>query len=724
MALVKVAANKRHLLDSKGNPFFAMGINYTGYFDRAWQMWESDQFDPELIVRDFRKAQNSGFNTIRLFVHAALGRDVAGSNFDKLDQTLSLAQDHQLKVMLTFNDAHYLNLGRVSELDAKIANRYKDVPTIFAYDLENEPVFYNLAAAVYPDGYQPPIQTSQLIDHYGERVSRQETIDLQRNRRIPSHLDADKAYFYINALRLFLEYDQVVNSFVNSGRGTIVDFMLSNEATRWHQLIGVLDGTVDTWLRARMDPVKATGCKHLLTVGWNWMHFAALPANRQLDFQEYHNYAGLSLAGFKTNLAHLQGLRKAFPNHPITFGEFGWSNQSSRNPATSQPVDSERTALYEAAMQAYLRAGQFAGGFKWMLNDVDITHNPYEASFGVFKMGDQPKPIRDLILRYSQSWPPVDQAAAFNLVPDVVTGVAYRFDAPQQIIVGGHVYQDTTLHWQAGKIAHCFITKQGQELHIDAQGAGQLSIVPWEIIPTWDRSRKIELYRLFTDNKRSRQQTFDSGENIQFEVRPGLKYAVAMGEKMPVETPPDDAPALQPNPGEHVVLLGNADQMLPAALKYIRRFGPDLTFAAQEAAGRWSYVTVVATPQQITDHLLDDIRATGAIIVERINGSSPDDLKTTLNNMASRGQRFLSSAPPPQEEPPLPTPDPPEPEPPPEEPDEVYIVQPGDTLGRIAQKIYGEFRLWTLIFEANRDKIPNPNLIRVGMELLIPKRNA
>jgi nucleoid-associated protein YgaU len=50
------------------------------------------------------------------------------------------------------------------------------------------------------------------------------------------------------------------------------------------------------------------------------------------------------------------------------------------------------------------------------------------------------------------------------------------------------------------------------------------------------------------------------------------------------------------------------------------------------------------------------------------------------------------------------------------------VVQPGDTLGKIAKDIYGDFRLWTLIYEANRDKISSPSLIRVGMELLIPER--
>jgi hypothetical protein len=727
MALVTVAADKRHLVDSKGRPFFAFGINYAGYFDRAWKMWESDLFDPDLIARDFRKTQHSGFNAVRLFVHSALGRDIAGNNFDKLDQTLSLAQDHELKVILSFNDAHFLNLGRVSELDAKIAGRYKDVPTIFAYDLENEPVFYNLVAAVYPDGYKAPVQTSQLVDHYGVRVSREEALDLQRNRRIPSHLEADKAFYYINALRLFLEYDRALSRFVNRGRGTIVDFMLSDEAKPWHTLIGVLDDTVDTWLRTRMDPVRATGCRQLLTVGWNWLHFASLPANRLLDFQKYHNYPGLSLAGFNTNVAHLQALRRAFPDHPVLFGEFGWSNQSGSNPATSQSISGDLTALYEAATNAYLRAHAFGGAFKWMLNDVDIAHNPYEASFGVFKNGDYPKPIRDLILRFSEDWPAVDQPGRFKAVRDLETGLSYRFDLPRQITVGGQVYQDETISWQAEDIAHCFIKEEDNELLIDAHGTGQLSIVPWEIIPGWDRASKADLYRVFSDSHRTRQRTIEAGHSVLIDVRPGVKYALVMGAAAPVDAPLlDDVPEVEvePKPGEHVVLLGDADNALPAAFKYIRRFAPDITFAPAEVAGRWAYVTVIATLAQVPDELLNNIRATGATIVERVPVDSLADTEATLDDMASRGQRFQSAALPTQEEPPSPTPTPeePAPEPPPAEPDEIYIVQPGDTLGRIAKGVYGEFRLWPLIFEANRDKISKPSLILVGMELLIPKR--
>jgi nucleoid-associated protein YgaU len=112
------------------------------------------------------------------------------------------------------------------------------------------------------------------------------------------------------------------------------------------------------------------------------------------------------------------------------------------------------------------------------------------------------------------------------------------------------------------------------------------------------------------------------------------------------------------------------------------------------------------------------IRSTGAQLVERVVGASPAATQTLLDNMAQRGQRFLSSVVPPQEEPPT---DPP-PQEPPETPDEFYTVQPGDTLSGIAKKIYGDFRLWPIIYEANRDKISSPNLIRVGMELLIPPK--
>ena len=52
---------------------------------------------------------------------------------------------------------------------------------------------------------------------------------------------------------------------------------------------------------------------------------------------------------------------------------------------------------------------------------------------------------------------------------------------------------------------------------------------------------------------------------------------------------------------------------------------------------------------------------------------------------------------------------------------ETYTVQKGDCLWNIAKKIYGNGSKYTLIYNANKDKIKNPNLIYTGQVLTIPK---
>lgn len=50
----------------------------------------------------------------------------------------------------------------------------------------------------------------------------------------------------------------------------------------------------------------------------------------------------------------------------------------------------------------------------------------------------------------------------------------------------------------------------------------------------------------------------------------------------------------------------------------------------------------------------------------------------------------------------------------------IYIVQPGDTLGRISQRFYGTTRRYMDIYNANRDTLSSPSRVEVGQELRIP----
>ena len=51
----------------------------------------------------------------------------------------------------------------------------------------------------------------------------------------------------------------------------------------------------------------------------------------------------------------------------------------------------------------------------------------------------------------------------------------------------------------------------------------------------------------------------------------------------------------------------------------------------------------------------------------------------------------------------------------------TYTVQPGDTLSKLAKQFLGNANDYMKIFDANKDQLTDPNLIKVGQVLRIPK---
>lgn len=56
----------------------------------------------------------------------------------------------------------------------------------------------------------------------------------------------------------------------------------------------------------------------------------------------------------------------------------------------------------------------------------------------------------------------------------------------------------------------------------------------------------------------------------------------------------------------------------------------------------------------------------------------------------------------------------------PEPVERTYTVRSGDSLSVISQRVYGSARHWRFLYEANRDRIPDPDRLRVGTELRVP----
>ena len=51
----------------------------------------------------------------------------------------------------------------------------------------------------------------------------------------------------------------------------------------------------------------------------------------------------------------------------------------------------------------------------------------------------------------------------------------------------------------------------------------------------------------------------------------------------------------------------------------------------------------------------------------------------------------------------------------------VHVVVPGDTLSKIAKTYYGDASLYKRIYEANKDKLKDPDTIVPGQVLVIPE---
>lgn len=51
----------------------------------------------------------------------------------------------------------------------------------------------------------------------------------------------------------------------------------------------------------------------------------------------------------------------------------------------------------------------------------------------------------------------------------------------------------------------------------------------------------------------------------------------------------------------------------------------------------------------------------------------------------------------------------------------TYTVKAGDSLSKISKQFYGDANQYMRIFEANRDRLDDPNKIQAGQELVIPE---
>lgn len=143
-------------------------------------------------------------------------------------------------------------------------------------------------------------------------------------------------------------------------------------------------------------------------------------------------------------------------------------------------------------------------------------------------------------------------------------------------------------------------------------------------------------YNIPADNIRGHREL--AGHHTQC---PGLNFdLVHLRQQVTKLTHPLTASSSHPEParGEHVIVLPNPDDYLTAALGYIWKFQPDVSFNPQVALGRWKYITAVG---EIPSDLLAAYKQHGAVVVEHVQGDV-EAIQQTLDNLVTHRKRFLS----------------------------------------------------------------------------------
>ncbi|MBN1992549.1 MAG: cellulase family glycosylhydrolase [Anaerolineae bacterium] len=512
MSIVTLNPAKAGFLDPSGQPLWIHGVNYEGFYDRAWAMWRPDLYDPGLIAHDFQKARASGFNSVRFFVQKENLDEVNNGNFTRFDTVFNLAREHGLYVLLTFNDYHSPHLADVGRFNSKIVTHFKGNPIVLGWDLENEPRLYNLLVATYPDQL-PPLLTSALVDAYGELVSRAE----MGSRNIPGLLrdKPDLAYYYVNAVEAYVRYSGEASAY----HGTLIDYMRAPEAQPWQPFLQLLDQTIAAWLKPQLEPMKAADPTRLFTIGWNWPILAALPANRMLDFHQIHQYGNVGYDTLQTILAMLRSLRDTFPDMPVMMGEYGYSTDESKKAETSRPVDPRIVALHEAATLCFLRAEGLAGGHKWMLNDVRAAPNPFEAGLGLYANGDLAKPSQRMFAHLATLWRNNQNPGQLALQPDERSLIRFVYRTATGGLAGGSGSSQAGLNWQTPYPAHLFLTwlADGQT-RLESDAAMDLEFAPSDVVPDWPDNQGASVYRLYS-NTFNPEGAWPAGQQIPISLQ-------------------------------------------------------------------------------------------------------------------------------------------------------------------------------------------------------------
>jgi hypothetical protein len=374
----------------------------------------------------------------------------------------------------------------------KVARMYGDEPMVLGYDIQNEPTAEALAGLTF-DAAKSPVLKLRPYERYAGKLDKPvEPAGAGRGRRDPE--DARNLAAFATLWSRATEHSTRGAS--STFPGLTARFGVAEE---WRELHAAMNDTLDLWITRHIEAIRKYDQRHLISVGYNNI-LECLPANRQLDFVSHHVYdRPSSYEQVMSNITTLDRIARAWPDRPITLGEFGYSNGITM--PDGRYLDFHTSAVGEMMHYLYALAHGYDGAMKWVLTDWHWdpiakagergrATQIYEAYFGMYyydgnpRSLGRPKPVchsmkflRDY-LDENRPGGTIDIKRARALI-----GAAYVYRSGNALFAGDYAYQSPEIEFRSGQPANVMVawSKDGIKIMSDSDAA--LSIAPARLLP-------------------------------------------------------------------------------------------------------------------------------------------------------------------------------------------------------------------------------------------------
>jgi len=410
-----------------GHSVVVIGVNYFSP-DIGWapKLWK--RFDETAIRHHLTMLREQGFNTIRVFLtfdsfHREPGR-IYPEGEDKFRQLLRMCRENGIYVIPSGPDhwegtpvwrqgADVFAEERILAADEawwkEFTGRFKNEPTILAWDLLNEPSVAwktSAMAAKWNEWLKAEYGSSARVAATWKRPV--ETVGDFGRIEIPPNEPA------LNDARLF-------------------------DYQRFRESIG------DEWTRRLTAAIRSADPNHLITIGhiqwaaavnlptvWHYAGFVPKANARHLDFMTVHFYPlasphpGAAPEGLAANASYLQAVLHEFSvGKPLMLGEFAWYGGGAIT-ANGKEVMPARTVEDQAAWGRQLldvSQGRVCGWLHWAFADTPTSSDLTRWS-GLWTEQFQLKPWGEIYGRFARDH--VHQPDARRPFPDYLAG--FKFD--------------------------------------------------------------------------------------------------------------------------------------------------------------------------------------------------------------------------------------------------------------------------------------------------------